>query len=372
MDCRSAKTLTPEETALHTVQPGVRRCPPQVRPMLWIHTGASPSKGFGHLRRSLVLARLLTANSTIQVIFVLAAHDQWSGTQIESNGFELHRIAPGLPWPVGETPLGLVIDIRGEEVSRALALEAKRRGVPLLSIHDLGLELLPSNVIVDGSVAPGEFGAAQQGALYSGISYLVLDPVFAALNRLVKQLRPSIRNVVIAPGGGDARQYFPGILKGLRLWGRDLEVTGLRGFSSWGQEQIAFEDWSPVRFRWAERDAAVPELMFDADLIIAAGGLSVYEAMCVGTPVMAFAWDDYQHVTVARLNGLGGCIDLGKGMLLEPSMVRDQVSELDGDFEARKRLSERGRQLVDGVGAWRVTQLVRGLIAEALQTQGMK
>ncbi len=334
------------------------------RRVLWLHTGASPLKGFGHLRRSLVLASLLSEAPDLEVVFVLAGHDQWSAPQVDVGGYSVIRIDEVRPWPPGEIPCGLVIDIRGEEASRLLAVEAKRRGIPVLSIHDLGLELLPSDVVVDGSVAPGTFSAGYAGIQHCGLSYLVLDPAFAAVNVRGRNPRREIHRVVIALGGGDAgASFLHRILEGLRLWGREADVVGMRGFCEWGQADPATVDWSPVRFRWAEREVSIPELLHGADLVFAAGGMALYESMCAGAPVAAVACDSFQQITVASLARLGACLDLGIGTQLEPPALARMLSNLEEDLEGRARFSRRGRELVDGTGAQRVAQLVREMTA---------
>jgi spore coat polysaccharide biosynthesis predicted glycosyltransferase SpsG len=335
---------------------------------LWVHTGSSPSKGFGHLRRSMILARLLAEDPSVRITFVLTEHDQWSGGQIESAGFDVLRIGPRAVWPSGSSPAGLLVDVRGEEVSLPLVLEAGRKGIPVLSIHDLGLELLPSDILVDGSIAPRAFGEASSVVSYLGPDYLVLDPQFAGVHERTRQFQDPIYRVLIAPGGGDARAYLPKILEGLRCSGIPLDVTALRGFSMRGQEDVESASQAPVRFRWADPEESVPELCSQADLVVAAGGLSVYEALCAGTPAIAFAVDRFQHVTVASLAGLGACLDLGTGSELDPCDVAGGIRSLEGGAE-RARLSARGRELVDGRGACRVAELLRGMVGAARQPQ---
>ncbi len=326
--------------------------------VVWIHTAAAPSLGFGHLRRCLVLARLLRADG-IGVLFLLAADDAWSGPLVEEGGYGRVRIGPDIRWPAAGNPAVLLIDVRGSRHAAALCLEAKRRAVPVLSIHDLGLDPLPSDVVIDGSVAPRTSGFPGSPTAHLGPLYTVLDCEFGSLHARRKEIRHSIRKVVVALGGGDAGRYFPRILEGLRLWGRPVEATGFPGFARWGQGQLGLLDWSPVRFRWAAAAEPVAEILFDADLAFTAGGLSVYESLCAGTPALGLAYDEHQHLTLSRLADLGACIDLGMGAELPVEGLPGFLERLEGDHGLRARLSERGRELVDGAGAHRVEQLVR-------------
>ncbi len=362
MDCESAKTLTCPAVSVETAAPDARARAARVEDVLWIHTAASPSMGFGHLRRSLVLARLIRAGG-MRVVFVFGANDIWSGTQVDDGGYQRVRMSPGACWPAEDDPAALLIDIRGSDAARALCLEARRRGIPVLSIHDLGLEQLPSDVVIDGSVAPGTHGFGEHPAAYAGPSYLVLDPEFGSLRARPREIRRSIGSVVVALGGGDSSRYFSKILEGLRLWNRPVEVTGFSGFSRWGQEQIDSAGWAPMKFRWAAAGESVAEAMFGADLVFTAGGLTIYESLSAGAPTLGLACDEYQHVTVSTLARLGACLDLGMGAQLTAAALPDVLERLARDGGRRMKLSERGRELVDGAGAARVGELVRAAAA---------
>jgi len=167
---------------------------------------------------------------------------------------------------------------------------------------------------------------------------------------------------VINLGGGDSSRYFEKVLNGLRNWGRDLEVVGMPGFSSWGQEQLAQQDWTPLRFRWASKTEAVERLLFRADIAVTAGGLASFEAMCAGTPLLALSYDGFQSFTISMLAKADACIDLGLGDLLKPASIPPILSSLDGTPSQREKLSFRGRQIVDGRGAERVSRVIRRLV----------
>jgi spore coat polysaccharide biosynthesis predicted glycosyltransferase SpsG len=349
-----------KEQILH--QLGTRAMPfPCNKPSLWIRTVAGPAIGFGHMRRSVILARMLS--DVLHPVFICDTNDHWTQEEVTVQGWSAESLDQDSLWSSTPRPAGLLIDTREEDGLTPLISEARNRSIPVLSIHDLGLNPLPSDVVIDGSIFPAmQDFPRRDTAFYTGTAYLVLDPTFGLIHQQRKRIRENIQSVVINLGGGDSSRYFEKVLNGLRNWGRDLEVVGMPGFSSWGQEQLAQQDWTPLRFRWASKTEAVERLLFRADIAVTAGGLASFEAMCAGTPLLALSYDGFQSFTISMLAKADACIDLGLGDLLKPASIPPILSSLDGTPSQREKLSFRGRQIVDGRGAERVSRVIRRLV----------
>jgi spore coat polysaccharide biosynthesis predicted glycosyltransferase SpsG len=342
------------------------------KPMLWVRTAAGPTIGFGHLRRSVTLCHLLS--DTFLPAFLCDPWDPWSRGQAVSQDWRyIPFVREGL-WTHKVLPSGLLIDTREVRGLLQLIMDARSHGVPVISIHDLGLNPVPSDLVIDGSVLPVAYDTPLRYTEFRyGTSYMVLDPSFATLHGKKKRINRHTSRVVINLGGGDSRAHYPKILQGLRSWNHELEVLGIPGFTDWGQQELEDLDWSPLRFRWIRRTEPVHEPLFRADMAITAGGLSAFESLCVGTPLLAVAFDELQQVTVTTLARANACIDLGLAARLEPEKLIAALSALDTDVALRQRLSERGRCLVDGRGAERVAGLIQLLVHQRLnQMAGMR
>jgi spore coat polysaccharide biosynthesis predicted glycosyltransferase SpsG len=334
----------------------------KVRKTLWVRTAAGPRIGFGHLRRALILARKL--RRLARPLFLLDAGDHWSKEQVTSAGFEHRHFYPRKPWPALEPPAVLLIDTRRKAGLDLLVAEARRRRVPAVSIHDLGLVPLASDVVIDGSMlATASAHPRRKARCFTGTPYLTLEEACARFHKQPKHIRPRIAKVVVNLGGGNGSKIFRTILKGLRAVKSPLDVVGLPGFCSWGQEQLMGAQWNPLRFRWASHEEDAVRLMFHADLVISAGGLAAYEALCVGAPLCALSYDRHQASTVKAMARAGACLDLGRGALLESSDVLHRFRELDNSPELRRCMSARGRRLVDGEGTQRIVRVLRTVIA---------
>jgi spore coat polysaccharide biosynthesis predicted glycosyltransferase SpsG len=330
---------------------------------LWIRTAASPQMGFGHLRRTLVIAEAL--RDCCAPVFILDAEDVWSRGHLQDQNWDCFSCGVEEAWESLPDPAAILIDTRLSHGLNGLISSARHRGIPVISIHDLGLNMLPSDKVIDGSIVPLDRAIASPETKYfSGAEYMVLDPIYRILSLQDKPNREEIQSVYVNLGGGNSGQFYWKVLKGLKLWGREVEVVGVPGFVSWGQEVLAKSDWSPLRFRWESHN--VERSLFQADLAITAGGISAYEALCTGTPLLALSYDRLQKTTVRRLNRLGACVDLGLGDELLPDRLAGILSRMEADCAMRKELSRRGRGLVDGQGAERVAQIIRQSVVEQM------
>jgi spore coat polysaccharide biosynthesis predicted glycosyltransferase SpsG len=352
MSVSNAKTLTvlPESTGL------TRRF------SLWIYTGAGPQMGFGHLRRCIVLAKSLY--EYCNPLFILDPEDLWSQEQLERLGFECCVIKLNQVWSLQQQPIAILLDTRISDGLAEFVVTAREKGICVLSIHDLGLNPLPSDIVIDGSVLPMlQENVFSYTKIFSGMEFIVLDPAFRILHLRSKPINKEIRSILINLGGGDSRKYYLRVLAGLKEWDHEVEVIGLRGFIQWGQDSLITSDWAQVHFRWESGPAF--QYIGDADVVITAGGLSAYEALCTGAPLMALAYDSLQQTTIKGLESLGGCINLGLGDALDPARLAEALTLIENDHDKRVKLSSRGRFLVDGLGDKRVSEIIRQSIHES-------
>jgi spore coat polysaccharide biosynthesis predicted glycosyltransferase SpsG len=258
-----------------TVQPNVVHL--KGRPSLWIRTAAGPQIGYGHLRRCIILAQSLLNCST--PLFLLDSDDRWSQEQLKCHDLDYSCNGLDAAWSLFREPAVILIDTRLTEGLDRWISAAQNRKIPVISIHDLGLDPLSSNIVIDGSIAPAFFSSPSKHAQwFSGTNFTILDPAYRFLTSQKAAIRSRVQSIVINLGGGDSRKYFYRVLEGLKLWAHEVEVIGIRGFIPWGQELVEQMDWNPLHFRW--ETGSVEQLYFQADLAITAGGLAAYEALC--------------------------------------------------------------------------------------------
>lgn len=303
---------------------------------------AGPRLGFGHLVRCRALARALGVEARVSVRGTVATRRAAAALGL--------RVLTGTAGLLDrERPNLLVVDDPSAPAARAWVRAARRRGIPVASIHDAGLAHVDADLVIDGSVgAP----VTTSRATRFGPRFAVIDPGVAALRAT---RRPRAGLILVAVGGGaHVFALMPPIVADLarRAPGADIRVAS--GFTA--QPRPALPGG-----RWLSPGDLAPALA-GAHLAIVAGGLTAYEACALGVPVVAVSVVAAQQPTVRALARRGAVVD--GGALGRPGAVRRvgaAAARLLAAPSQQRRLSAAGRRLVDGRGAARVALALRTL-----------
>lgn len=317
------------------MSPLVRRLPGPVV----FRAAAGPRLGFGHLIRCRSLARALGVELLVSLRGTRRARQQAATLGARVVDLRTTEAIQALE------PSLVVID----DPSRAAALRwlyrARRAGVPVASVHDLGLASLPSDLVIDGSVRPG--AAASRSVRLSGPAFAILDPAIAITRR--RRPRPEVGRILLALGGGRhvvARAARLSAAIAERLPQSHLRVA--RGFSATGTV-------TPLPHgRWVDAPNGLVRELTGAQVAIVAGGMTLYEACALGVPVVAVSVTPAQRVTVRAFAQAGAVLDGGLLQAGRAPLVADAVARLIEDPVAAAAQARVARQIVDGRGAARV------------------
>ncbi len=93
----------------------------------------------------------------------------------------------------------------------------------------------------------------------------------------------------------------------------------------------------------------------------------MFEMACVGTPSLVVCGEPFEVETATRLEKAGAVMNLGFGGELDYAQVPVALEALAANTDKRRRMSLRGRQLIDGRGCERVVGMIRERV-EALGT----
>lgn len=311
---------------------------------------AGPRVGFGHLVRCRSLARALGVAPAVSI----------RGTATTC------RRARGLGWqvlPAGlrdldrRRPAVLVIDDPCQTAAAVWVRAARRLGIAVASIHDLGLAPVAADLSIDGSV--GRTANCGRRTKLRGPRFAVLDPAVAAIRREppVAGRRPC---VLIALGGGIRGQHHAGALgRALTAAHPGLTVRVAAGFTA-----SPGPGGARVRTVWAPNGLAGE--LNRATVAIVAGGVTLYEACALGVPVVATAVTAPQAATVQAMSRAGAAVSGGRlDRDRDARRIAAAAAALLDDAPARRTLGRRARALVDGQGAHRVAAALRRLVDAA-------
>ena len=97
-----------------------------------------------------------------------------------------------------------------------------------------------------------------------------------------------------------------------------------------------------------------------ADMAIAAAGTTTWELAYMGVPTLFVVLADNQEAIAAGMAADGICVDLGWYSALRPKVLAREIELLRADSSAREAMGRLGRARVDGRGARRVVNAMRG------------
>jgi spore coat polysaccharide biosynthesis predicted glycosyltransferase SpsG len=197
------------------------------------------------------------------------------------------------------------------------------------------------------------------------MDYIALRQEFQATHRQTRAVRSGVRELVVTQGGSDTFGFTPRIIRSLEGLACRPHCTVVVGpaFRHLAELEEAVRA-STMDLTVIHHARNMAELMGRADLAITAGGLTMFELACVGTPSVVICAERFEVETAARLERAGAVVSLGFGEDLNYDRVPSAVEELAGNPERRRQMSARGKALVDGRGCERIVRLIRSRLAE--------
>lgn len=293
--------------------------------------------GFGHLVRGRALARVLGvaapevslrgAAPAPQVAKRLGFH-LISGSPNEA----LRKVRPDV----------LILDDPSGVAATPWCRAARHLGLPVVSVHDLGRAFCAADLTIDGSIVPP---AATPPGLLAGTAYAILDPNVAA----AKGSPRDPNSILIALGGGPRLSVALAIGEALRGARSELRVRIAGGLSNGHRSTRA------GIVCLGPQDGLAEELARCA-VAITGGGVSLYEAAALDTPVVAWPVVGGQHRTVMGFHRRG----LATAVLPGPHRLTRVVKAVLAAIAdtSRRRTSE----TIDGLGAARVAEAIYALV----------
>lgn len=323
-------------------------------PHVLFRVAAGPRAGFGHLIRARSLATALGIRPVVSVRGPEPA--QRAARRL---GMRVVAAVTAADVIRRQAPDVLVIDDRVAAATHAWRLAARRCGIPIVSIHDLGLGRGDADLVVDGTVGAELRWATLDGAALLGPRFSILNPGCVSVPRAPAR-RGDPQRVVIALGGGERRQVAARLASMIALRAPGAEVLVAGGF-------VEAARGSRERDHRVVDPSALGPALASATVAVVGGGVTLYEAAALRVPTVALAVVPSQRPTVEAFAERGAAVD--GGLLASGSSALDRpcraAIRLLRDAAARGRLERRAGALVDADGARRVASAIRRLLARS-------
>ena len=244
-------------------------------------------------------------------------------------------------------PEVLVLDDPSAVAARPWCLAARRAGVPVASVHDLGTAFCGSDLAIDGSlVHPGRVRRLEDfpKSILVGAAYAVLDGRVRTEPRRRHRRSP----VLIALGGGPRRSVARRIALALREARPSLQVRVAGGFAPAagdGRDGIA----------WLPPQPGLARELARCRVAVTGGGVSLYEAATLGAPVVAWPVVRAQYPTVNAFDRRGLAAAILPGPRRIARAVAAVLAAVDRPLPSVQPARAAG---LDGRGAIRVAAAV--------------
>jgi UDP-2,4-diacetamido-2,4,6-trideoxy-beta-L-altropyranose hydrolase len=192
--------------------------------------------------------------------------------------------------------------------------------------------------------------------LLLGPSYALLREEYRPWLGWRRTIAERANKVLITIGGSDPGNLSRRIIESLPLLQRaGLEVVLVAGGGNpHVQDLQAAQQRLPVQVQIVSNALDMPALMTWADVAVSGAGSTSYELCYMGLPALLFVIAENQRGVAEHLSKLSAAICAGGAAEFDSLKFTEALRRLIESPEIRHAMSNRGRDLVDGLGAERV------------------
>jgi spore coat polysaccharide biosynthesis predicted glycosyltransferase SpsG len=337
-----------------------------------IRADAGHAMGTGHFGRASAVAKALGAYRDLRVVLLtldssLPLVGAYFPETLKVVTLASDSSAPASALDVlvaaGVRPAALYFDHYGEVRDWEAATSAA--GIPMLVLDDLCEAKAAAaivRVMTGMSGAPGFAGSLT----LEGPGWFPVSDHVARHRERPETRRPAEFRINICFGGSDpTRETLKALEAVSTIQGVLVDVVIGPGTDFTQADLAPFGDLPHVRLHRAPDQAHLAALLAEADLALGAGGVMLWERMCLGVPSLAVQVADNQQAQIDWAQGQGALHSLGQHGAVTPDMIRASIDALRTDEAARRSLAQAGATLVDGRGALRLAAVLRGLCLSA-------
>ncbi len=191
--------------------------------------------------------------------------------------------------------------------------------------------------------------------LLLGTRYAVLRREFNAYRGWQRTIPESPRTVLIMMGGSDPANLTPRAIEAITLTPGEFAVTVVVGGSNPHLAAVeAAAASSPHRVTLIRDASNMAEVMANADLALSAAGSTCWELCFLGLPSVLVAVAENQQQAAQALHQSSAAILAPSGTTTSAKELAFLLTNLAASAPIRAMMSQRGRALVDGLGAARI------------------
>ena len=299
--------------------------------------------GIGHASRVQTLARECQDREQPAVV-VLKDPDNLSD-RLDWSGLEVRKVVRGAQWieSIGPERKILVTDLPG--LSPHTADTARKAGFKFL-VHLCvdGADHYSADLFLNASPSPLPLIPAAM-RMSSGLQFAIIRPEIRKCRPAASWGRGSIKRGLVAMGGSDSHNLAGTMAHYLQLLGISPTIVAGPAVSS-----DRLDKWRGEGFdvRSSPTGSELAGMMLQNDLVVTPGGVTSFEAMHLGTPVLCVDFGR-QGWFCRNLASAGIATLINESALNNPTAL---------DVSRLMKAAAEGFQIVDGRGATRALSTI--------------
>ena len=306
----------------------------------------------GHLVRQTHIAKILR-NRGAEITFFIPNYPP-AQVWLDRCQFPHKTLNDPLAHTEKETgPLDLIIlDI--QDTPSAFIRKIRQNKKPVVSFEDLGEGRNHVDLLIDCNLGEENSVGLPVQTLF-GYPYSVLAPEFETLHSKKRELNGSIESVLITLGGTDPHSLTSLLADKLLQIQPNLSMTLLAGPGCKNIPALKDLETQNETVKLLESTSQMAQTLFDHSAVFCAGGVTLHEAMAVGTPAFVINQVSHQVEKADRAEKQGAAMNLG----MAESWNESRLPEiLESRPETLEKMSLAGKNLIDGKGLKRVADAI--------------
>ena len=351
---------------------------------LYIRADATQKIGTGHVMRCIALAQAWQ-DTEGKVVFISHCQSNLIKQRILDEGFNLvgierfyshfndFKIFRNCISSVSKGKETLSRDwvvLDGYHFDTAYQKSIQEAGYKLLVIDDYAhLNCYHANLLLNQNINALDYGYTcdKDTILLLGADFILLRNEFLAYKKYRWGVPEKIKKILVTLGGADPDNITLKVIQAIDKFNdREFNVKIIVGPENTNSEELKKYLFS-VSFsnELLDNVSNMPELMAWADLVISAAGSTCWELCFIGVPSLLIIAAENQSGIGIELDRCGAAINLGWHENVDKNKIYFALKEIINSASILKKMSEKGKKIVDGNGAKKV-------IFEVMKLSGIK
>ena len=315
-------------------------------PEIGVFCKTSFTCGMGHLVRQTHIANILRDRGHDITFFI--PHYPVAQSWLDQQKFSHKNKSL---WKMEAENLDLVIlDI--QDTTEACIKNFKQDQKLVVSFEDLGEGRNHVDLLIDCNLEEKESEGLSVQTLF-GAPYSVLAHEFETFHSRNRDFKSLIKSILITLGGTDPHSLAPELAGKLIQIQPDLSMTLLAGPGS--KNVPALKDLETKKVKLLESTSQMATVLFNHDAVFCAGGVTLHEAMAVGTPAFVINQVAHQTNKAVYAEKQGAAVNLGTAESWQENRLKE-ILKTPPDILLK--MSRAGKNLIDGKGLKRVADAI--------------